>query len=266
MTNWTEIDMKAKEWINEAGRLIKDSFPKTLDIQTKSNQNDLVTEMDKSTEQFFIRKIRETYPEHKIIGEEGFGDDLTSTDGVIWIIDPIDGTMNFVHMQRDFAISIGIYEDGIGQIGLIYDVVRDELYHATKNNGVYMNNTRLSPLKKGRVSEAIIGMNATWVTENKRINPSILGALVKDLRGTRSYGCAAIELASIAAGRLDAYVSLRLAPWDFAAGIILIEELGGVVTDLRGEPLNILEKNSIFISKPGLHEEILKSYLSNGNW
>lgn len=266
MTNWTEIDLKAKEWINEAGSLIKKTFSKTLNIQTKSNQNDLVTEVDKETEQFFIRKIRETYPDHKIIGEEGFGDDLASTDGVIWIIDPIDGTMNFVHMQRDFAISIGIYEDGIGQIGLIYDVVRDELYHSIKNNGVYMNNIRLTPLEKGTVSEAVIGMNATWVTENKRIDPSILGVLVKDVRGTRSYGCAAIELASVAAGRLDAHISLRLSPWDFAAGKIIIEELGGEVSDLRGKPLNILEQNSIFISKPGLHQEIMKKYLSNGEW
>src|SRR3954449_707948 len=126
MTNWIEIDKKVKEWVNEAGQLIKNSFSKTLDIQTKSNQNDLVTEIDKNTERFFINKIRETYPEHKIIGEEGYGDSLKTTEGIIWIIDPIDGTLNFVHMQRNFAISIGIYENGVGQIAIIYDVVRDE--------------------------------------------------------------------------------------------------------------------------------------------
>ena len=109
-------------------------------------------------------------------------------------------------------------------------------------------------------------MNATWVTENKRIDPSVLGALVKDVRGTRSYGSAAIELASVAAGRLDAHISLRLAPWDFAAGKILVEELGGIVTDLRGKPLKLLEQNTIIVSKPGLHETIMKNYLNNGNW
>ena len=154
-------------------------------------------------------------------------------DGIVWLIDPIDGTINFVHMQRNFAISIGIYEDGIGRIGLIYDVIRDELYHTIKGNGVFMNNLSFNRLNSVKVSEAIIGLNSTWVTKNKRIDPAILGALVKDIRGTRSYGSAALELASVAAGRLDAYISLRLAPWDFAAGKILIEELGGFITDLR---------------------------------
>lgn len=266
MTNWIELDLKVKEWVKEAGQLIKNSFSKTLTIQTKSNQNDLVTEIDKSTEQFFIHKIRETYPEHKIVGEEGLGDKLKNEEGIIWIIDPIDGTMNFVHMQRDFAISIGIYENGIGQIGIIYDVIRDELYHTIKNNGVFMNDIALKPLDEVNVSKAIIGMNATWVTENKRIDPQVLGELVKDVRGTRSYGSAAIELASVAAGRLDAHISLRLAPWDFAAGKLLVEELGGIVTDLRGKPLKLLEQNTIIVSKPGLHEFIMKKYLNNGNW
>jgi myo-inositol-1(or 4)-monophosphatase len=266
MTNWIELDLKVKEWVREAGQLIKNSFSKTLTIQTKSNQNDLVTEIDKNTELFFINKIRETYPHHKIVGEEGFGDKFTSEEGIIWIIDPIDGTMNFVHMQRDFAISIGIYENGVGQIGIIYDVIRDELYHTIKNKGVYMNEIALKPLEEVNISEAIIGMNATWVTENKRIDPSVLGPLVKDVRGTRSYGSAAIELASVAAGRLDAHISLRLAPWDFAAGKILVEELGGIVTDLRGKPLKLLEQNTIIVSKPGLHETIMKKYLNNGNW
>jgi myo-inositol-1(or 4)-monophosphatase len=266
MMNWNEIDAQAKEWMREAGQFIQESFSKTLDISTKSNRNDLVTEIDKHTEKFFIEKIRQVYPSHKIIGEEGFGDSLTSMDGVVWMIDPIDGTMNFVHMKRNFAISIGIYEDGVGKIGLIYDVVHDELYHCRRNQGAYMNDTPLNPLPKAAVSEAIIGLNATWVTENKRIDPSILAVLVKDVRGTRSYGCAALELVFVAAGRLDGYISMRLSPWDFAAGIIFIEELGGEVSDLKGNPLNLLEQNSVFVSKPGLHEEILTKYLKDGKW
>ena len=161
--------------------MIKKSFSKTLEIQTKSNQNDLVTEIDRKTEQFFMKKYVKTYPEHKILGEEGLGDKITSTDGIIWMVDPIDGTMNFVHMQRNFAISIGIYENGIGKIGIIYDVIQDELYHRIKENGVYMNDIALKPLEEVNISEAIIGINPTWVTENKRIDPSVLGAAYKRL-------------------------------------------------------------------------------------
>jgi myo-inositol-1(or 4)-monophosphatase len=266
MTNWSEIDTYAKAWVKEAGVNIRNSFSKTLTITTKSNANDLVTDIDQGTEQFFIKKIKEKYPEHRILGEEGFGDKLNNLDGIVWIIDPIDGTMNFVHQQRNFAISIGIYENGKGKIGLIYDVVHDELYHAIKGHGVFMNELELPPLKETEVSKAVIGLNATWVTENKRIDPSLLAPLVKNARGTRSYGSAAIEMAYIASGRVDAYITLRLAPWDFAAGVILIEELGGIATTLKGEPLSLLENNTVFVSKPGLHQEIMKEYLKDGNW
>jgi myo-inositol-1(or 4)-monophosphatase len=266
MTNWKEIDANAKTWIKEAGERIKESFPKTLDVQAKSNPNDLVTNIDKETEQFFITKIKETYPDHSILGEEGFGDKLDHVSGIVWIIDPIDGTMNFVHQQRNFAISVGIYENGIGKIGLIYDVVHDELYHAFKGEGAFMNDKPLPRLKEVSVSEAIIGVNATWITPNKRIDPSYLSALVRDVRGTRSYGSAALEITYVATGRLDAYISLRLAPWDYAAGVVIIEELGGIVTTLRGEPIKLVEQSSLIVSKPGLHDTIMKKYLRDGNW
>ncbi|MEK4148536.1 inositol monophosphatase family protein [Robertmurraya sp. FSL W8-0741] len=264
--NNNEIFASASSWIKEAGERIKESFKTTLNIETKSNANDLVTNIDKETERFFITKIKERYPAHKVLGEEGNGDTLKELSGVVWIIDPIDGTMNFVHQQRNFAISIGIYENGVGKIGLIYDVVHDELYHAIKGEGAFVNNIRLHTLEEATVSQAIIGINATWVTPNRRIDPAILGALVKDARGTRSYGSAAIEIAQVAAGRLDAYMTLRLSPWDFAGGLVLIEEVGGVASTLKGEPIQLLDENSIFISKPGLHEEILKKYLGNKKW
>lgn len=266
MPNWKQIDSYAKKWIKEAGELIKHSLSRTLTIQTKSNPNDLVTEIDKAVEQFFIRNIQENFPEHRVMGEEGFGDRVTELDGIVWFIDPIDGTVNFVHMQRNFAISIGIYEDGVGQIGLIYDVIRDELYHTIRGEGAFMNDIPLEHLHSVKVNEAIIGLNSTWVTENKRIDPAILGALVKDTRGTRSYGSAALEMASVAAGRLDAYISLRLAPWDFAAGKVIIEELGGRISDLKGKPLDLLSQSSVLVSKPQLYDEIMVNYLNNGNW
>jgi myo-inositol-1(or 4)-monophosphatase len=258
--DWPIIDTYAKKWIREAGKIIRDSFSKELMVQSKSSPNDLVTNMDHETEKFFIHHITSTFPGHRILGEEGFGDQVTSGEGVVWIIDPIDGTMNFVHQQRNFAISIGIFEDGIGKIGLVYDVVSDELYHAQKGQGAYFNDTRLPLLPEVQVEESIIGLNAIWLTENKRINPNVLSPLIKRVRSTRSYGSAAIELAYVAAGRLDAYISMRLSPWDIAGGLILIEEVGGKVTRLNGDPLNILGQNSIFASNMSLHEQIIQTY------
>ncbi|CAM3692544.1 inositol monophosphatase family protein [Mesobacillus zeae] len=262
----TEINTYAKQWIKEAGERIRASFPKTLDIQTKTNANDLVTNIDRETEQFFIEKIKGTYPDHRILGEEGYGDKLDELEGVVWIIDPIDGTINFIHQQRNFAISIGIYVDGVGEIGFIYDVVHDELYHAVKGKGVHMNEEKLPKLKNRKVSEAIIALNATWITENRRLKPELLAPLVRAARGTRSYGSAAMELVYVATGRLDAYITPRLAPWDIAAGILMVKELGGVATNLRGGPLNMLEENSVFVASSGLHAEIMKAYLKSGEW
>ncbi|KUP08799.1 inositol monophosphatase [Bacillus coahuilensis m2-6] len=261
MTNWEKINEQAIQWIKEAGSKIRASFLQQLKIETKTNRNDLVTNMDKETEQFFIKKLMKLYTDHRILGEEGFGDVVEDENGVIWVIDPIDGTMNFVHQQRNFAISIGIYEDGIGQLGYIYDVVHDELYHARKGFGAFLNDQRLSPLSEVEIEDAVIGVNALWVTDNHRINRHVLGPLVQNVRGTRSYGSAAMEIAYVASGRLDSYITMRLSPWDFAGGKVIVEEVGGVVTSLTGEPLTITSKSSVFISKPGLHQKISEKYL-----
>lgn len=264
--DWEYIDLQAKQWVMEAGDKIRDSFTETLNIQTKSNPNDLVTNIDKEIEQFFINKIRKTFPNHRILGEEGFGDEVNNLDGVVWIIDPIDGTMNFIHQQRNFAISLGVYENGIGKIGIIYDVAHGELYHAITGKGAFMNDTELPRLNKVTVKESIIALNATWVMENHRIDHNLLIPLVKEARGTRSYGTAALEMVFVATGRVDAYISMRLSPWDVAAGSVIIEELGGVVTNLRGNKLDFLSKDSLLVAKPGLHQTIIKDYLKEGKW
>lgn len=264
--NLERIDAFAKQWVREAGARIRSSFNETLNIQTKSDPNDLVTNMDKEIEQYFIGKIKETYPNHKILGEEGFGDTFENLEGIVWLIDPIDGTMNFIHQQRNFAISIGIYENGIGQIGLVYDVAHNELYHAIKGHGAYLNDKPIPSLKEAKVSEAILALNATWLMENKRIDPHLLIPLAKDARGTRSYGTAALELMFVATGRVDAYISPRLSPWDIAGGAVIVEEAGGIVTNLRGNELDFLSQDTLLAAKPKLHQSILADYLKAGKW
>ena len=260
--DWDNIFHFAKELVLDAGKQIRSSFKQKLTIDFKENASDLVTNMDKQIEKFFIEKIDEQYPEHHILGEEGYGEELASLDGIVWIIDPIDGTMNFVHMQRHFAISVGIYHNGDGVIGMIYDVGADDLYYAIKGSGAFLNGEELPSLKPIEIGEAVLGVNAAWGIKNKRIEPSIIPSLIRDVRGTRSFGSAALELAYIASGRLDAYLSMRLAPWDYAAGKILIEELGGKISSVSGEPLQLLTKQTpVFAAKPGLHEYILENYL-----
>ncbi len=261
MTDWFKIDKEATQWIKEAGERIRSALKKEVTIHTKSNRNDLVTNVDKETEEFLIKKIKSIYPDHRVLGEEGYGDEMDELNGIVWMVDPIDGTTNFVHQERNFAISIGVYENGIGFLGYVYDVIHDELYHALKGQGAYMNNEKLAILTPVNIENAILGLNATWITHNLRIDPAKLSPLVTKVRGTRSYGSAALEIAYIAASRLDAYITMRLSPWDYAGAKVLIDEVGGIATTITGEPLNLLTQQTVFVAKPGLHEEILSQYL-----
>jgi myo-inositol-1(or 4)-monophosphatase len=161
-------------------------------------------------------------------------------------------------------ISIGIYEDGESRLGYIYDVVLNELYHALSGKGAYFQGEKLPFLQETAVEKAIIGINSSWLASNRLLDPAqSLIPLVNDVRGTRSYGSAALEFAYVAAGRLDAYITMRLSPWDFAGGKIIVEEAGGIVTNLHGDPPNMLEKTPIIAACPGLHEKII-GYLKNG--
>lgn len=259
--NWELIDRYAKSLIKEAGHQIRNSFFSRIHIDSKADANDLVTNIDREIEQFFISRIKSDFPAHKILGEEGFGDEIKSLDGVIWMLDPIDGTMNFVHQKRNFAISLGIYQDGVGILGYIYDIVHDELYSAKKGEGAYINDERLPQLEVTVLNEAVIGVNARWIAPNRYLDHEKIIGLVLDCRGTRSYGSAAMELAYVASGRLDAYISMRLSPWDVAGGMVIAGEVGAVATNLHGMASSLLGQDSFIVARPGLHQEILKDYI-----
>ena len=259
--NWELVDRYAKSLIKEAGHKIRISFFKQIDIDSKADANDLVTNIDREVEQFFISRIKQDFPDHKILGEEGFGDDIASLDGVIWMLDPIDGTMNFVHQKRNFAISLGIYVDGVGMLGYIYDVMRDDFYSAAKGKGAYLNDERLPQLEITPLEQAVIGISASWVAPNRYVDNEKIIELVQRCRGTRSYGSAAIELAYVAAGRIDAYISMRLSPWDIAGGMVIAQEVGAVTTNMAGQVPGLLGQEAFIVARPGLHHDILTNYI-----
>lgn len=249
--------------IKEAGERIRKSFFETMQIETKSGANDLVTNIDKETEAFLVKKIRAYDATFRILGEEGMAQEqITSLDGVVWMVDPIDGTMNFVRQHRNFAISIGIYVDGIGQAGYIYDVVADELYYALKGQGAYVNGQRLSPLEALPLNEAIVGMNAVWATPNPHVEHEGIIQLIRTLRGTRSLGSATLEIVAVATGRMDAYLSLRLSPWDIAAGIIIANEVGAVSSTLDCRDVNLLTQDTFVVANPSIHKKLVGDYIT----
>src|SRR5699024_7991537 len=139
--------------------------------------------------------------------EEGYGDELHTLDGIVWIVDPIDGTMNFVEQKRNFAISIGIYEDGIGEIGFIYNVVDDILYSAKRGEGAFKNEHKLPMLQNDlKLEESLLSLTHYWLCDNSIVNKENMMDLVQKVRGTRSYGSAALEFAFVAEGVLDGYL------------------------------------------------------------
>ncbi|WP_373895893.1 inositol monophosphatase family protein [Virgibacillus natechei] len=256
---------QAKAWVLEAGATIRNKINDPFDIATKSDANDLVTSMDKETESFFIRNIKASYPEHYILSEEGYGDHLTSLNGTVWIIDPIDGTMNFVHQKRNFAISVGIYQDGIGEIGIIYDVMADILFFAKRNEGAYKNDVKLAPLNPNlKFEEVIFGLNHFWLCENRLVDEQRMQEFVRTIRGSRTYGSAALELAYVAEGVMDGYLSMSLSPWDVAAGIIIVGEVGGITSDIDGNAVNMLDKSSILTCNSTIQNRIVTDYLQKG--
>ncbi|RYM07294.1 inositol monophosphatase family protein [Sporolactobacillus sp. THM7-7] len=260
--DWNTLEDRVSSWMREAGERLKQSLKAPLDVHTKSAHNDLVTNMDKATEKFLVGKIKEHYPDHKIISEEGYGDRIDTTDGVLWLLDPIDGTLNFVMQKRFFAISIGVYENGEGRAAFIYDVVGGEFFHCLSGRGAYRNKERLSTLKTVRLEDALIDLSPTWIKPNRRIHPDVLNDILRKSSGTRAYGAASIELAYVAAGLIDAYFTMRLSPWDYGAGLILIREVGGIATKADGSPIDILSRTSVLAGGPSLHRDIVSHILN----
>ncbi len=255
--NWVEVKNTALKWIEEAGEMLKDSLHDSLSVNTKSNPNDLVTEMDYKIERYLTDRILHTFPDHKVLGEEEAGADIQSTDGVLWIIDPIDGTTNFVHQKFNFAISVAVVKDGIGQIGIIFNVMQDEWFTAIAGEGAYLNGQKLASVTETDLPEAVIGLNGRWLAREKRSGEQSLHTMVRKSRSVRSYGSAAIELAYVACGRLDSYISFRLSPWDYAAGLVMLDEVGIITTDFQKRKPSFLEKSKILAARPGLHDQLL---------
>lgn len=241
-------------WIQQAAETLKYSLNRELQVEEKKSSSDLVTEMDKATEQFFINKIREYYPTHKVIGEEGLGDNVEDTKGTIWIIDPIDGTLNFVKAKNHFGIMIGIFEDGMPVAGYIYDVMNSDLYYGIVGEDVYLNNHPLEPLEITQLNQSLVLGNV----ESFSNNVYNMKALLNVSLGARSYGSAAIEIIGLIRGEAALYFSAGLRPWDFAAGYAICESMGYKVTTIDGSRPDILTRSPILFAHPNVHQEALE--------
>jgi myo-inositol-1(or 4)-monophosphatase len=220
-----------------AGALERERFGDPGRIETKSSAIDLVTEVDRAADALLLEFIRKERPADAVLTEES-GAAQAGTSGVRWIIDPLDGTTNFAHGVPHFAVSIGIERDGVREFGVVYDPLRDELFSAQRGRGAFLNGRPLRVSRTERLEGALLATGFAYsIHRGGRLrNLAHFERFMRRAQAVRRPGSAALDLAYVAAGRFDGYWELDLKPWDVAAGLLLVEEAGGRVSDIAGEP------------------------------
>lgn len=228
----------------------------TLNITTKQ-RNDFVSEVDVQAEQAIIDVIHKAYPDHGILAEES-GTSKDDAD-VVWVIDPLDGTTNFLRGFPHYAVSIGIKIRGRLTHGVVYDPLREEMFTAHKGGGAFLNDRRLRVTPRKTIDDAFLGTGFPF--RNEQHLAEYLG-MFKDIytrcSEVRRAGCAALDLAYVAAGRLDGFWEIGLKPWDIAGGTMIIREAGGVVGDFTGGD-NLFRSGNIVAGAPRLFADLVKT-------
>lgn len=218
--------------------------------------NDFVTEVDQRVEQEIISIVHKAYPSHGFLGEEG-GE--ISGDDYQWIIDPIDGTRNFIHGFPHFAVSIAIAHKNRIEHAVIYDPNRQELFTATRGKGAQLNDRRIRVSDRKKIEESLLGTGFASRHEDKTnpIPEMLLRSILPVCGDIRRAGAATLDLAYVACGRLDGFWEMGLKPWDIAAGMLLIKEAGGIVCDLNGGE-EYLKTGNVVAANPTLIRQLLK--------
>lgn len=252
--NAVSRDQIIKKWIREISEVVLNNNHDQMEIEQKTKPNDLVTNMDKWVEQELVKKIRTAFPSDRIVGEEGYGDAIDDLTGTVWFIDPIDGTLNFVLQNENYAMMLAVYEEGIPVQSYVYDVVQDRLYSAIKDEGVSCNGKRIEPPLDLSLSEGMLATNSSIMMEDKyeslrRVSNSSLGL--------RLIGSAGLESVEVAKGSVVAYLATNLKPWDVAPGLLFMKELGLKATQFNNEPLDLLNNNDIIFATAKAHQEII---------
>lgn len=244
-----------------AGEFILQNLGKlsTGDINTKQ-RSDFVTYVDKESEDLIIKIIKQNYPGHGILAEESINE--TSSSEYRWIIDPLDGTTNFIHGFPVFAVSIALEHKGEMIAGVVYDPLRKESFTALKGYGAYLNCQPLKQLEATDLSRSLISTGFPFKQREHMDNYlKLFKNIISKVSDIRRAGSAAIDLSYLAAGRCDGFFEIGLSPWDIAAGTLLIKETGGIVTDFSGGS-DYLTTGNIVAGPPTVHKELVKDVKS----
>jgi myo-inositol-1(or 4)-monophosphatase len=246
----------AVEIAHEAGALLNSLFEGSIEIHYKGPM-DLVTKADRRSEALITERLRQRFPQHAIVAEEGGSHEAHSE--FCWYVDPLDGTTNFAHRLPVFCVSLGLARRNEVIGGVIYDPVHKELYTAELGGGAYLNGRRLSVSRTEHLAEGLVATGFPPYASDHELNIQYYFRFTQACHGVRRAGSAALDLCSVAAGHLEGFWELKLNPWDKAAGVLMVMEAGGRVTDLSGGPFKLLE-NEVFASNRFVHDSMLQIF------
>jgi myo-inositol-1(or 4)-monophosphatase len=223
----------AQRLAREAGALQRERYEGEFAVGAKSAPVDLVTDVDRACEELIVRGLARERPGDAVLAEEG-GAQGRGGGAWRWVVDPLDGTTNFAHGYPRFAVSIGVEREGEAQVGVVYDPLLDELYHAVRGGGAFRNGRAIRVSRTAELGSALLCTGFAYDRREDAINVAPFTALLRASRDLRRDGSAALDLCYVAAGRFDGYWEFKLQPWDVAAGALLVLEAGGRVTDAHG--------------------------------
>jgi myo-inositol-1(or 4)-monophosphatase len=234
------LELAARTAREAAGLVARGRGSAAQSVDVKSSPVDMVTAVDKACEELVVQRLLGARPDDGLLGEEG--GERTGTTGVRWIVDPIDGTTNFVYGLPAYAVSIAAEVDGEVRAGVVLNAATGELYSATRGGGAQLSTPAqpealtLSVGRPASLEQALVATGFGYRSEQRRAQGAVVAGLLPLVRDIRRYGSAALDLCTVAAGRVDAYYELHLNPWDYAAGALIAAEAGAVVTGLPGRP------------------------------
>jgi myo-inositol-1(or 4)-monophosphatase len=239
-----------------AGNIITRSLDRLDTIQVDSKgDKDFVSEVDRRAEEEIIKIIHRAYPDHAVLAEESGASDGAEYE---WLIDPLDGTTNFLHGFPQFAVSIAIRNRDKLVAGVIYNPVSQELFSATQGGGAQLNERRIRVSTRHQMNTALLGTGLPFLTHHDFDNGlRILNVMMRETAGIRRAGAASLDLAYVAAGRLDGFWEYDLKPWDLAAGVLMVQEAGGIVTDPQGRN-DYMQSGDIVCGNPKIQQQMLK--------
>ena len=221
-------------------------------------QSDFVTEVDKAAEAAIIDVLREAYPTYGILAEESGLAGTQADSEYQWIIDPLDGTTNFIHGVPQYAVSIGLAHKGVMTQAVVYDTNRNEIFTASKGGGAFLNEKRIRVASRDKLAETLIGTGFPYrMFDHVDAYLAIFRDMAQQTAGMRRPGAASLDLAWVACGRMDGFWELGLSPWDMAAGTLLITEAGGLVGDLSGES-NYMKTGNVVGGNPKIFSQLLQ--------